>query len=144
MKKYIIKRILLIFPTLFFIMLLNFAIIQAAPGGPVEQFLAKMTAASKAHGEVTSGGFISSSQNLLVDEKIGEIDQEIIEKINKLYGFDQPFWTRFWLMLKKFAVFDFGESFYADKKVIDLVLEKLPVSISLGLWTTLLVYLISI
>lgn len=136
MKKYLLKRLLLIIPTLFFIMLINFSIIQLAPGGPVEQFIAKLTHANKIDGEIAS-----SPKNSFQDTGI---DPEIIKKIEKLYGFDQPFWVRFLKMLKKFLIFDFGESFYQDKKVTDLVLEKLPVSISLGLWTTLLVYLISI
>lgn len=150
MKIYIIKRILLIFPTLFFIMLVNFAIIQAAPGGPVEQFLAKLNQHNKAQGEVVDGGLAGSVSGVVADNKnqqsygAASVDAEIVEKIKKLYGFDLPFWPRFWLMLKKMAMFDFGESFYQDKKVVDLVVEKLPVSISLGLWTTLLVYLISI
>ncbi len=149
MKIYIIKRILLIFPTLFFIMLVNFAIIQAAPGGPVEQFLAKLNHESKVSGEVSSSNLINSKIITSTDGSqksygAASVDPEIVAKIKKLYGFDLPFWPRFWLMLKKMLVFDFGESFYQDKKVVDLVLEKLPVSISLGFWTTLLVYLISI
>ena len=84
-----------------------------------------------------------SSQNIKYRGASG-IDPEIITKIEKQYGFDQPFWVRFWQMIKKYLTFDFGNSFYQDKSVIDLVLERLPVSMSLGLWTTLLVYLISI
>ncbi len=146
---YLTKRILLIFPTLFLIMLVNFAIIQTAPGGPVEQFLAKLNHGTKAAGEVGGAEIISQNRlnTTISDAKYRGsqgVDAEIIAKIEKLYGFDKPLWQRFWLMMKKFLMFDFGVSFYQDKNVIDLVLEKLPVSVSLGLWTTLLVYLISI
>ncbi len=125
-------------------------IIQTAPGGPVEQFIAKMNHASKVSGEIATQDLTHLSlQNVAnnPDSKyrgsVG-IDSEIIEKIKKLYGFDLPLHQRFFLMIKKFLVFDFGVSFYQDKKVTDLILEKLPVSISIGLWSTLLVYLISI
>jgi microcin C transport system permease protein len=135
-------------------MLVNFCIIQVAPGGPVEQFIAKLNHATKIEGEVASQNLsiINNSSNSLNSESnlstkyrgLNGIDPEIIAKIEKLYGFDLPFWQRFWLMMKKFILFDFGVSFYQDKKVTELVLQKLPVSISIGLWTTLLVYLISI
>lgn len=143
MKSYILKRVLLIFPTLFIIMLINFSIIQLAPGGPVEKFIAKMKHIDKM-GEVSVNSVTDNGNFGEFDSDSASIDKEIVEKINKLYGFDKGFWERFFTMLKKFLVFDFGKSFYQDKEVIDLVLEKLPVSISLGLWTTLLIYLISI
>ncbi|MDX2082624.1 MAG: microcin C ABC transporter permease YejB [Rickettsiales bacterium] len=147
---YFLKRFLLIFPTLFIIMLINFMIIQTAPGGPVEQFIAKMNHVSQVGGEIAATDFTRSiSTNLTAnsDAKYRSstgIDPEIIAKIKTLYGFDLPLWKRFILMMKKFLTFDFGVSFYQDKKVTDLVFEKLPVSISIGLWSTLLVYLISI
>lgn len=147
---YFLKRFLLIFPTLFVIMLINFMIVQTAPGGPVEQFIAKMNHASQVGGEVAAQDFTRSiSQNFATDSNskyrgsVG-IDPEIIEKIKVLYGFDLPLWQRFTLMMKKFLTFDLGVSFYQDKKVTDLIWQKLPVSISIGLWSTLLVYLISI
>ncbi len=125
-------------------------IIQTAPGGPVEQFIAKMNHASQVGGEVVSQDFTHVvSKNFATDSNskyrgsVG-IDPEIIEKIKVLYGFDLPLWQRFTLMMKKFLTFDLGVSFYQDKKVIDLIWQKLPVSISIGLWSTLLVYLISI
>ena len=131
-------------------MLLNFMIIQTAPGGPVEQFIAKMNHASKVSGEVASQDITNNfTQDLSANSdskyrgSVG-IDPEIIEKIKLLYGFDLPLWQRFTLMMKKFLTFDFGVSFYQDKKVLDLIFEKLPVSISIGLWSTILVYLISI
>ncbi len=148
MRLYLLKRLLLIAPTLFVIMLINFSIIQLAPGGPVEKFISQLNQAGQA-GEVSATSGIGGSASFggtsrAADTNSSLIDKEIAEKITKLYGFDKGFWERFFMMLKKFLVFDFGESFYQDKKVVDLILEKLPVSISLGLWTTLLVYLISI
>jgi microcin C transport system permease protein len=146
MKTYLLKRLLLILPTLFIIILVNFIIIQTAPGGPVERFLSQINNTTKISGEV--GGVVEianlqGNSNLKYQGASG-VDEEIIKKIEKLYGFDLPIWQRFFLMIKKFLIFDFGESFYQDKKVTDLILDKLPVSISLGIWTTLLVYLISI
>jgi microcin C transport system permease protein len=146
MTRYFLKRLLLIFPTLFVIMLVNFLIIQTAPGGPVERFLAQMNHATEISGEVGNFAEIKSfqSDSMLKYQGASGVDEEIIKKMEKLYGFDLPLWQRFFLMMKKFLLFDFGESFYQDKKITDLILDKLPVSISLGLWTTLLVYLISI
>lgn len=149
---YLVKRILLIIPTLLIIMLINFLIIQSAPGGPVERFLAQMNKNTNIKGEVSSfsinsadhdGYNFQSEENLKYRGSRG-VDQETIKKIEKLYGFDLPLWQRFILMIKKFLLFDFGESFYQNKKIIDLIFDKLPVSISLGIWTALLVYLISI
>jgi microcin C transport system permease protein len=146
MLNYILRRLLLIIPTLFGIMVINFVIVQAAPGGPVEQMLAKMQgldtgASSRIAGnrsEVSRGSGTSQYRG-------GEgIDPELIKKIEKLYGFDKPPLERFILMVKNYAKLDFGESFYRDKSVTALIVEKLPVSISLGLWTTLIVYLVSI
>lgn len=130
-------------------MLVNFLIIQTAPGGPVERFIAQMNHATKVDGEVggeVTTNFIknsNTSQGLKYQGSRG-IDEEIITKIEKLYGFDLDPSDRFFLMIKKFITFDFGESFYQNKKITDLIFEKLPVSISIGLWTSLLIYLISI
>ncbi len=127
-------------------MLVNFIIIQTAPGGPVERFLAQMNHTTKVAGEVGNSYDIQNfhSDGVLKYQGAQGVDEEIIKKIEKLYGFDLSLWQRFLLMMKKFITFDFGESFYQDKKVSDLILDKMPVSISLGLWTTLMVYLISI
>ena len=132
-------------------MTINFLIIQTAPGGPVERFIAQMNHTTKTSGEISEASINqqnfnpnSSTTSSLKYQGSQGIDPEIIKKIEKLYGFDLPLWQRFYLMMKKFITFDFGESFYQDKKVLDLVFDKLPVSISLGLWTTLLIYLISI
>ncbi len=146
MPLYLLKRTILIIPTLFIIMLINFMIIQTAPGGPIEQFIAKMNHVTKVGGEVSSQDFTGISLNDSNSKYRGSvgIDPEVIEKIKKLYGFDLPLSQRFFLMMKKFITFDFGSSFYQDKKVLDLIWEKLQVSISIGLWSTLLIYLISI
>ena len=128
-------------------MLVNFFIIQTAPGGPVEQLLAKLNGSNHAASETASIDIATQNNTAVADAKYRDtkgVDPEIIKKIEQLYGFDIPLWKRFFVMIKKFLFFDFGNSFYQDKKVVDLVLEKLPTSISLGLWTTLLIYLISI
>lgn len=133
MRRYIFKRLLLIVPTLLGIMTLNFFIIQAAPGGPVEQMIARLEGIGT-QGEVSSNS-VYKNQGL---------DEAMLARINALYGFDKPILERYVLMLKNYLTFDFGESFYKNTKVVDLLIEKLPVSISLGLWSTLLIYLISI
>lgn len=130
-------------------MLVNFLIIQTAPGGPVEKLINNLNHHGQVAGEVamTSHNFALSEGQKNIDVKYRGsqgIDPEIISKIEKLYGFDKPLWQRFWEMMVKYIKFDFGNSFYQDKSVMSLVKERLPVSISLGLWSTLLVYLISI
>lgn len=122
-------------PTLLGIMTLNFFIIQAAPGGPVEQMIAKLEGVGMQAEVQTSTKGMYKNQGL---------DAQTLEKINALYGFDKPILERYVLMLKNYLTFNFGESFYKNAKVVDLILEKLPVSISLGLWSTLLIYCISI
>lgn len=154
MRNYILKRLALMIPTLFGIMLLNFIIVQAAPGGPVEQMIFKLTnpdnmsATSRFSGAGASETGNMSQTNSLKSAEMTKgargLDPELIEDIKKLYGFDKPAHERFFKMVKQFLVFDLGESFFRSEKVIDLILDKLPVSISLGLWTTLLVYMISI
>jgi microcin C transport system permease protein len=144
MGSYILRRLALIIPTLFGILLLNFVIVQAAPGGPVEQLLAEMqghggSTLTRAGGgggsEVSSGGDSRSSQG---------IHPELLAEIEAMYGFDKPPHQRFFQMIADYVRFDFGESFYRDRTVIELIVEKLPVSISLGLWSTLVIYLVSI
>jgi microcin C transport system permease protein len=151
MLAYVIRRLLLIIPTLFGIMVINFIIVQAAPGGPVEQTIAQIkgqaqSATARFGGggsETTRAASSSTSSNSSYRGARG-LDPQIIKDIEKLYGFDKPATTRFVEMMKSYATFDFGKSFFKDQTVVDLILQKLPVSISLGLWTTLLVYLISI
>ena len=154
MLNYIVKRLFLIIPTLFGILAINFLIIQAAPGGPVEKAIAQIkgTEVSVTERFTSSGGEqLSNDQSLNILNSTESkyrgsqgIDPDLIKDLEKQYGFDKPPLQRFVEMLKNYLVFDFGESFYKDKSVISLILEKLPVSISLGLWTTLFVYLISI
>lgn len=155
MFAYIVRRLLLIIPTLLGIMIINFFIIQFAPGGPVEQLVAELrgnatdaTAAfSGQQGDIQSdsGGVQTGGGNASSKYRGAQgLDPEIIEDIEKQFGFDKPLHQRFFDMIKSYAMFDFGDSYFRDRSVLELVLEKMPVSISLGLWTTLLVYLISI
>lgn len=147
MFAYILRRLLLIVPTLLGILLLNFVIIQAAPGGPVEQAIAKLegfeAAAGGATGRISGGGSEVASGSSAYRGAQG-LDPELIAEIEHMYGFDKPAHERFWLMLTNYLQLDFGESFFRDAKVVDLILEKMPVSISLGLWSTLIMYLVSI
>ncbi len=108
----------------------------------MERFVAQMNHATKVSGEV--GNVNLASESTLNYQASQGVDPELIEKVKKLYGFDLPPSERFFLMMKKYLTFDFGVSFYQDKKISDLILEKLPVSISLGLWAILLIYFISI
>ena len=146
MTHYIIRRLLLMIPVLLGIMLLNFIIVQAAPGGPVERMLADVQGFDSEVQSRMGGGSDSGSLSSSDSKYRGAqgLDPELIERIEKLYGFDKPAWERFLIMIRNYAVFDFGESFFRDKKVTELVLEKIPVSLSLGLWSTLIIYLISI
>ena len=154
MLEYILKRLFLIVPTLFGILTVNFIIIQAAPGGPVEKAIAQIKGNDVSVTErfTSSGGEQTQTNQRKIQSNLSEskyrgsqgIDPDLIKELEKEYGFDKPPFERFVKMIKNFLIFDFGESFYKDKKVIDLIKEKLPVSISLGLWTTLIIYLISI
>ena len=148
MLAYIIRRLFLIIPTLFGIMVLNFAIVQFAPGGPVEQMIAEIkgTVVSVTEPIVGSSSDFSSRQGGEDSAYRGArgLDPGIIKEIERMYGFDKPAYERFWMMMKDYATFDFGESFFKGRPVVDLVIEKMPVSISLGLWTTLIVYLVCI
>ena len=153
MASYIFKRLLLMLPTLMGIMLISFVIIQFVPGGPVERMIAELqghsTEATARFGGGSGGdmgasaGAQSTGQNNQYRGAQG-LDPEFIAELEALYGFDKPAYERFWIMLKNYVQFDLGQSYYRDIGVIDLMLEKMPVSISLGLWSTLLIYLISI
>lgn len=140
MGTYILKRLILIIPTLFIILLINFAIIQIAPGGPVEQAIQQ---AETLQGMGTMAGAETASVDGNYQGARG-LSPEMVEEITKQYGFDKPAHERFWQMLKGYLTFDFGTSFFKDKPVTQLLWEKLPVTISLGLWSTLLVYLVAI
>ena len=153
MASYILKRLLLMLPTLFGVMLISFVIIQFVPGGPVERMIAQL----QGHGgEATSrisGGGGSEMMNATPQGAVGQsskyrgaqgLDPDFIAELEAMYGFDKPAHERFLTMLGNYIRFDLGDSYYRDISVVDLVLEKMPVSISLGLWSTLLIYLISI
>ncbi|RED54256.1 microcin C ABC transporter permease YejB [Aestuariispira insulae] len=154
MSAYIIRRLFLIVPTLFLIVLINFAIVQFAPGGPVEQAIAEIEGLSTSATARLGGGVQQAEQGTLPVARGSDsessyrgsrgLDPEIIAEIEKRFGFDKPAHERFWMMLRDYLTFNFGESYYQDRKVVDLVLEKMPVSISLGLWTMLITYLVSI
>ena len=151
MTAYIIRRLLLVIPTLIGIMTVNFIIIQIAPGGPVEQMIAKLQGeAVSATERLSGGGEDVKGQKKAVSEKTSKyrgaqgLAPELVEEIEQMYGFDKPVHVRFFNMMLDYATFDFGDSFFRDQKVVDLVLEKMPVSISLGIWSTLAIYLVSI
>ncbi len=152
MLAYILRRLMLVVPTLLGIMILNFFIIQAAPGGPVEQMISQMQGTAVGATERFAGSSTGGETVARNDASGGDgvyrgargLPKELIQRIEKMYGFDKPAYERFFLMMKNYLVFDFGDSFFRNRSVVDLVLEKMPVSISLGLWTTLLIYWISI
>lgn len=155
MIAYIVRRLGLIVPTLFGIMVLNFAIVQFAPGGPVEQLVAQLTGAevdatARISGATREVGAAPSSAQGTRQQGDGSyrgargLDPQLIADLNRQYGFDKPAHERFFKMMVDYIQFDFGHSFFRDTRVIDLVIEKMPVSISLGLWSTLLIYLICI
>jgi len=156
MLSYLLRRLLLIIPTLLGIMLLNFAIVQAAPGGPIERIIAQVQGhAVDATSRFSGGGSESAQQGNphMAQEQVSTnsryrgaqgLDPEFIKDLEVQFGFDKPMHERFFKMLTDYLQFDFGESYFRSQKVVDLIAEKLPVSISLGLWTTLIVYFISI
>ncbi len=157
MAAYIFRRMFLMIPTLFGIILLNFMIVQVAPGGPVEQMIAKLQGMNTSATQRFSGsGQDAGAATQLMQQQLNSssgasryrgaqgLDPEFIKSLEKQFGFDKPIGERFVMMLKNYLMFDFGESYFQNRKVIDLVLDKMPVSVSLGLWTTLLVYFISI
>jgi len=151
MGAYIVRRLLLMIPTLFAIMVINFIIIQVAPGGPVEQIIAELTGTgADITGRVTRTDVGETLQQAAGDSGAGGyrgaqgLDPEFIAELEKRFGFDKPLHVRFFDMIGNYIRFDFGDSFFRDRSVVELVLDKMPVSISLGVWTTLLVYLISI
>ena len=153
MANYIIKRLLLIIPTLLGIFTLNFFLIQAAPGGPVDTMIARISGQEVSAEDIALGQDLSNSNqaDTGLDNDISNkysggqyLSPELIKEIEKLYGFDKPVVERYILTLKNFLVFNFGESFFNDKTVIEMIKERLPVSISIGVWSTVLIYLVSI
>ncbi len=150
MRQYILKRLLLIPFTLWGIITVNFAIIQLAPGGPVDYILAQyrgmntdaksqITAMSEVNSNASSG---SSSSSKYVGAQ--GVPEDLIKALEEQFGFDKPWYYRYGKMLKDYLLFDFGKSYYRDKTIVDLIKERLPVSVSLGLWSTLIIYLIAI
>ncbi len=144
MAAYIVRRLLLMIPTLLGVMIINFVIVQFAPGGPVERVVARMSGLNQAATARVGGGSSSDLASTSKYRGAQGLDPQFIAELEKQFGFDKPPAERFWLMLKNYSTFDFGKSFYRDTSVVELLREKLPVSISLGLWTVLLTYLISI
>jgi len=146
MRNYILKRILLIPITLLGILLINFAVIQLAPGGPVEQTLAKYRGMNvDAKSNITSGAELNSASSTSSPYRGAQgVPEELVKELERQFGFDKPAHVRLWKMIKSYAVFDFGKSYYQDKTVLRLIAERMPVSISLGLWSTLIIYLIAI
>ena len=152
MLTYILRRLALIIPTLLGILTLNFFIIQAAPGGPVEQMIAQLqgldvAAAARVSGSggETAGPNVSAQASSKSAYRGAQgLDPEVVKRIERMYGFDKPLWERYVQMLKNYATFDLGESFFRSKGVLELIGEKIPVSLSLGLWSTLIIYTLSI
>lgn len=141
MLHYILKRMILMIPTLFLILLINFIIVQIAPGGPVEQAIQQI---QNAQGLGVNPNNSNTLGELAQYEGARGLSPEMIEKIKAQYGFDQPAYERFWIMLKGYLTLDFGTSFFKDKTVVQLLYEKLPVTLSLGIWSTFLIYMIAI
>jgi microcin C transport system permease protein len=153
MGTYIVHRLLLIIPTLLGIMLLNFVIIQVAPGGPVEQAIAQLAGEGVGITErVTRTGTGETLRRTTPGQQSGSrvyrgaqgLDPEFIRELEARFGFDKPLHERFLHMMRNYLMLDFGQSFFRDRAVLQLIVDKMPVSISLGAWTTFLVYLISI
>ena len=156
MYAYIARRLMLIVPTLFGIILVNFVVVQFAPGGPVERVLATLqgegvaataritgSEGAEAGGKRPQKAAGQSSANLKYRGAQG-LDPEFIKRLEKQFGFDKPAHERFFKMIGDYLTFDFGRSYFRDRSVVGLIIEKMPVSISLGIWATLLIYLISI
>ncbi len=147
---YIVKRLLLILPTLFGIILINFVIVQFAPGGPVETIIAQVTMGNVSTTSNVSGGGdsgVSASTDVTTAaQELGSygLDPDLIADLERQFGFDKPAHVRFFTMVINYLQLDFGDSYFQDKPVIELVIERLPVSISLGFWSLLIIYSISI
>ena len=147
MTAYLLRRLLLVIPTLLGVMIINFTLVQFVPGGPIEQIIAQM----EGEGDVF-GGFAGSGEDAGRGAGNGNeryigargLPPEFIEQLEREFGFDKPPVERFFSMLWNYMRFDFGDSYFRSISVIDLIIEKMPVSISLGLWSTLIAYLISI
>ncbi len=153
MANYILKRLLFMIPTVLGVMLVSFAIIQFVPGGPVERMIAQLQGhgvdatariSGAANTDMTAGAMPQATGQSSKYRGAQGLDPEFIAELEALYGFDKPAYVRFGQMVSNYLRFDLGESYYRDISVVDLVLEKMPVSISLGLWSTIIIYFISI
>ncbi|WP_171236029.1 microcin C ABC transporter permease YejB [Ruegeria sp. HKCCA6837] len=150
MGAYILRRLLLIIPTLLGIMIVNFTLVQFVPGGPVEQIIAQIEGKGDVFAGFAGGGDAGAGSEpaggVFDDKYVGArgLPPEFIAELEKEFGFDKPPLERFLIMMGNYLTLDFGESYFRSISVIDLVLEKMPVSISLGLWSTLIAYLVSI
>jgi microcin C transport system permease protein len=146
MGAYILRRLLLVIPTLLGIMVINFALVQFVPGGPIEQILANLEGEGDVFEAISGGGSETAANSSGNTEYVGArgLPPEFIAELEKEFGFDKPPLERFLDMMWNYIRLDFGESYFRSISVIDLVLEKMPVSISLGLWSTLIAYLVSI
>ncbi|MDO6405179.1 microcin C ABC transporter permease YejB [Pantoea phytobeneficialis] len=152
MGAYFLRRLLLIIPTLWAIITLNFFIVQIAPGGPVDQALANIQFGHSSGIPGAPAGDSGGARGALSRDNPGDsqyrgargLDPEVIAEIKKRYGFDKPMWQRYVEMLWNYVRFDFGDSLFRSSSVLQLIKESLPVSISLGLWSTLIIYLVSI
>ncbi|MFN6978354.1 MAG: ABC transporter permease subunit, partial [Gemmobacter sp.] len=149
MAAYILRRLLLIVPTLLGIMIINFALVQFVPGGPIEQVIARLEGGGDVFQSIAGGGDAgtqSVGQGAGDERYLGSrgLPPEFIAELERQFGFDKPPLERFLAMMWGYLRLDFGESYFRSISVIDLVLEKMPVSITLGLWSTLIAYLVSI
>ena len=144
MAAYILRRLLLVIPTLLGIMIINFVLTQFVPGGPIEQIIAQMEGGGDVFEGIAGGG--SEIIEGASDDYVGArgLPKEFIEELEREFGFDKPPLERFLTMMWNYMRFDFGESYFRSISVVDLILEKMPVSITLGLWSTLIAYMISI
>jgi len=145
MTGYIIRRVLLIIPTLWAIITLNFFIVQAAPGGPVDEMISRMKGINTtATMERITGGAQGEAAKNQINRGAQGLDPEVILEIKKRFGFDKPILARYFDMLSRYVRFDFGDSLFRGRSVVGLIAERLPVSVTIGLWSTLIIYLVSI
>jgi microcin C transport system permease protein len=154
MKGYIARRLLLMIPTLWAIITLNFFIVQVAPGGPVDQAIAFMRLGSsnpsmerisgEGRREIDPAAAKEGADQLSMYRGARGLDPQVLEEITKRFGFDKPLHVRYLEMLRNYLLFDFGDSFFRGRSVVELIIERLPISISLGLWSTLIIYFVSI
>lgn len=144
MGAYILRRLLLMIPTLLGIMLINFVLIQFVPGGPIETIIAQIESETSATDRISGGGSEVGGGGEGKYQGARGLPEDFIKDLEKQFGFDKPAYQRFYIMMTNYLRFDFGESYFRSISVKDLILEKMPVSITLGLWSTLIAYMISI